>query len=218
MEQYTVKLNRPDGVSRRDMAAYIKEAIGCWGGSFRAPGGYDPADPGDPLFGGVKCTVTFTPPCSSEVKQVDEAELRSKIGNLLEPCWSPNWRKFIPPDQKGLTRYALECDIADRKADEIMKAIRPYLTPARAEQLAKVREALSRGITCAELLIKGGGALATELNEEDLPMMKDALAILDQIMQKDTRADSGMSTAEAIAFGDGYNKGYAAAEKDKSNG
>lgn len=57
-ECYTVRLRRPDGVTHKQMADYIKEAVGAWGGSFRAPGGYGPDDDGDPLFGGVKCTVT----------------------------------------------------------------------------------------------------------------------------------------------------------------
>lgn len=56
-EQYIVTLERPCNVGVRELAAYIKEAVGTWGGVFRPPGAYDEYDEGDPLFGGVECEV-----------------------------------------------------------------------------------------------------------------------------------------------------------------
>jgi len=40
-EVYTIELDRPDGVSKKELVAYIKEAVEIWGGQKR---------PDDPLF------------------------------------------------------------------------------------------------------------------------------------------------------------------------
>lgn len=49
-EKYIVEIERPDGVSIRDMEQYIFEAVGTWRGQFEPPGGASPDSPGDPLW------------------------------------------------------------------------------------------------------------------------------------------------------------------------
>lgn len=56
-ETYVVTLVRPRGVTVAEMRAYIEEAVGTWGGSYRPPMAYGEGDDGDPLFGGVECNV-----------------------------------------------------------------------------------------------------------------------------------------------------------------
>jgi hypothetical protein len=44
----------PRGVSYAELAQYVEEALGIWGGQRRPPGSLSDDDPGDPLFGSIK--------------------------------------------------------------------------------------------------------------------------------------------------------------------
>lgn len=47
---YKVTLTLPTGARPADGRAYVEDAVACWHGSLRPPGGYEPNDPGDPMF------------------------------------------------------------------------------------------------------------------------------------------------------------------------
>jgi hypothetical protein len=40
----------PDEATEKEIADYVEEALGVWGGQRRPPGAYSDDDPGDPLF------------------------------------------------------------------------------------------------------------------------------------------------------------------------
>lgn len=48
IEFYIVKLERPSGISQKQMSYYLKDAIDTWNGSFNPS---DNQDEPDPLFG-----------------------------------------------------------------------------------------------------------------------------------------------------------------------
>lgn len=50
----TVSVDAPSGISDENLASYVADALGFWGGSLRPPGAYGEDDLGDPLFGGLE--------------------------------------------------------------------------------------------------------------------------------------------------------------------
>jgi len=62
---FVVLLDRPKGASVSDLKAYILDAVATWDGQLRPPGGYDPEDPGDPLWGVGDSAKIFRPKTSA---------------------------------------------------------------------------------------------------------------------------------------------------------
>lgn len=60
-ERYIVKVNRPDGISKREMIEYIRNAVECWGGFF---------SPDNPLF---NCFLN----CATTVRSISKKRLES---------------------------------------------------------------------------------------------------------------------------------------------
>lgn len=48
---FVVTFDQPDGSLVEDCRAYIVDAVSAWRGSLRPPGGYEPTDSGDPMWG-----------------------------------------------------------------------------------------------------------------------------------------------------------------------
>lgn len=66
--------------------------------------------------------------------------------------------------------------------------------------------------------LKRGATISVKI--DDVWWWRNAILVLHDALNHPARSSEvkGIDDAEAIAFGDGYNKGYAAAKKDKSNG
>lgn len=54
-----LSVDAPPEADDNDIANYIADALGSWGGSFRPPGAYGEDDDGDPLFDGLKCRIIW---------------------------------------------------------------------------------------------------------------------------------------------------------------
>lgn len=50
----TISADVPSEANDEEIASYVTEALGSWGGQSRPPGAYGDDDPGDPIFGGIR--------------------------------------------------------------------------------------------------------------------------------------------------------------------
>lgn len=54
-----VSFDLPDDASRTAACEYVLDAVASWAGSLRPPGSLDDNDPGDPMFGLKRDSITI---------------------------------------------------------------------------------------------------------------------------------------------------------------
>lgn len=85
LEKYVVTLERPSGVTKTEMKAYIEEAVSAWNGSFR---------PEDPLFDLDRDSVHVTSlRATDERKSASRAQKTTYSAQLVT----------VPTNPRGMT-------------------------------------------------------------------------------------------------------------------